>query len=305
MNPVKDFSLFQTYRKLLRDIKPDVVLTYTVKPNVYGGLACRLAHIPYITTITGLGTTFEKQGMIRTLVISLYRLGLKKASAVMFQNTTNQSLFKSLNIGRNYHVVSGSGVNLEQHCFEPYPAEDTLIRLTFVGRIMRDKGIGELLEAARAIKKNHPEVQFDLIGGFDEAYQNAVQDAVDAGIVNYLGSQKEMHPFYTNSWAVIMPSYHEGISNVCLEAASTGRPVLASNVPGCRETFDDGVTGIGFEAKSAEALQKAIEKFLSLPYEEKVKMGCAGRAKMEREFDRKHVVEAYITEIKRAVREEA
>ena len=303
MNPVKDFSLFRTYRKLLRDIKPDVVLTYTVKPNVYGGLACRLAHVPYISTVTGLGTSLENPGLLRKLVVFLYRLGLKKASAVMFQNSTNKELFESLHIGRNYHAVSGSGVNLEQHCFEPYPTEDTPVRLIFVGRIMRDKGINELLEAAKTIKATHPDVQFDLIGGFDEAFQPIVEEAEANGLVHYLGVQSEMHGFYKNCWAVVMPSYHEGICNVCLEGASTGRPLLASNVPGCMETFDDGVSGIGFEAKSASALSEAIEKFLALPYAQKVAMGAAGRKKMEQEFDREQVVQAYLYQINEAGKE--
>lgn len=303
MNPVKDFSLFQTYRKLLRDIKPNVVLTYTVKPNVYGGLACRVAHVPYISTVTGLGTSLENPGLLQKLVISLYRLGLKKASVVMFQNSTNKELFERLHIGRNHRLVSGSGVNLEQHCFEPYPAEDTPVRLTFVGRIMRDKGINELLEAAKTIKATHPDVQFDLIGGFDEDYQPIVEDAEANGLVHYLGVQSEMHGFYRDCWAVVMPSYHEGICNVCLEGASTGRPLLASNVPGCMETFDDGVSGIGFDAKSASALTEAIEEFLALPYAQKAAMGAAGRKKMVQEFDREQVVQAYLYQINEAGKE--
>ena len=303
MNPIKDVSLFQTYRKLLRDIKPDVVLTYTVKPNVYGGLACRLAHVPYISTVTGLGTSLENPGLLQKLVVFLYRLGLKKASAVMFQNSTNKELFERLHIGRNHRLVSGSGVNLEQHCFEPYPLEDTPVRLTFVGRIMRDKGIMELLEAAKTVKSIHPDVQFDLIGGFDEAFQPIVEEAEANGLVHYLGVQSEMHGFYKNCWAVVMPSYHEGICNVCLEGASTGRPLLASNVPGCVETFDDGVSGIGFDAKSASALTEAIEKFLALPYAQKAAMGAVGRKKMEQEFDRKQVVQAYLYQINEAGKE--
>ena len=303
MNPVKDFSLFRTYRKLLRNIKPDVVLTYTVKPNVYGGLACRLAHVPYISTVTGLGTSLENPGLLQKLVVFLYLLGLKKASAVMFQNSTNKELFERLHIGRNHRLVSGSGVNLEQHCFEPYPTEDTPVRLTFVGRIMRDKGINELLEAAKTIKATHPDVQFDLIGGFDEAFQPIVEEAEVNGIVHYLGVQSEMHRFYKDCWAVVMPSYHEGICNVCLEGASTGRPLLASNVPGCMETFDDGVSGIGFDAKSVSALTEAIEIFLALPYAQKAAMGAAGRKKMEQEFDREQVVQAYLYQIKEAGKE--
>lgn len=297
-NPLKDLALCNHYRKLIKKERPDVVLTYTIKPNVYGGLACRLTRTPYLANVTGLGTAVENGGLLAVLTKSLYRMGLKKANCVFFQNQANRQLFIDQHIvGGKTQLLPGSGVNLEQHCFEPYPAEDTPVRLTFVGRIMRDKGIGELLEAAENVKKMHPEVQFDLIGSFDENYQEMVQENVDSGTVNYLGSKSDMHPYYRDSWAVLMPSYHEGTSNVCLEAASTGRPVLASLVPGCQETFDDGVSGIGFAAKSAVALQETIEKFLALSYEQKAAMGAAGRKKMEREYDRQQVIDAYLEEI--------
>lgn len=297
INPLKDLVLFFTYRQIIRSCNPDAVLLYTVKPNVYGGLACRLENVPYISTITGLGTAIENSGPLQILVVLLYRIGLKNAFAVIFQNMANKELFEKKRIGRNYQIVSGSGVDLDRFHFEPYPSKESTIRLTFVGRIMRDKGILELLDAANSIKKSFPHVQFDLIGGFDEEFQDVVQKATDTGIVNYLGEQKDVKPFYAESWAIIMPSYHEGLSNVCLEAASTGRPILASNVPGCIETFDDGVSGIGFEVKSATALTAAIEKFIALSYQEKKEMGEFGRKKMEREFDRHQVVRAYLNQI--------
>lgn len=297
MNPLKDISLFCEYIKILHKYDPDTVLLYTIKPNVYGGLACRLKRVSYISTITGLGTAFNKKGMLRTIVVLLYRIGLKNASTVMFQNCANMCVFRDLKIGHNYRLIPGSGVDLTIHNFEPYPSDKMPISFTFVGRIMKDKGIEEFLEAAKAIKNEYPEVEFNLVGGFDESYQHNVEIYEKQGIVNYLGSHTDVHVFYKECSAVIMPSYHEGLCNVCLEGAATGRPLLASKIPGCIETFDDGVTGIGFEACSAKALEEAIRKFLSLNHEERANMGKLGRKKMEREFDRNIVVNAYIEEI--------
>jgi galacturonosyltransferase len=302
-NPLHDVSLLYSYIKLIKNVRPCVVLTYTVKPNIYGGIACQLTHTPYIANVTGLGTSIENGGLLKEFVLRLYKIGLRKANCVFFQNTENKQLFEESRIFNGLsRLISGSGVNLAKHYCEDYPDEDTPVRFAFLGRIMRDKGINELLQAASIIKRKNPTVQFDLIGCFDENYQETIKIYSNKGIINYLGSQINVHPFYTQSWAVVMPSYHEGMSNVCLEAASTGRPVLAANIPGCRETFKEGVSGIGFAPRSTEALINAINRFLSLSYEEKAAMGQAGRIKMEREFDRQKVVDAYMEEINNIVK---
>jgi len=297
VNPIKDLGLLFKYVSILRKEKPNIVLTYTVKPNVYGGIACQLTNNPYISTVTGLGTPLENPGILRKLVTLLYKTGLKKAKVVVFQNETNKARFEELNICHNSIVVSGSGVNLSMHKFEEYPSKDANIRLMFVGRIMKDKGVTELLEAAKYIKKKYPNVCFDVVGSFEESYHSVIEQYVKDDIINYLGSHKDVHKFYKEAWALVLPTYHEGISNVCLESASTGRPVIASKIPGCLETFDDGITGIGFEAKNIESLKNAIEKFINLPYEAKVTMGMAGRKKMEQLFDRKKVVQEYMSQI--------
>ena len=304
INPIKDLKLLWGYVRLLHKERPDIALLYTVKPNVYGGLACRMTKTPYLPNVTGLGTSVENGGALQKIVLTLYQIGLRKSRCTFFQNSENQQFFinRQVVLGPT-RLIPGSGVNLQGHTFEPYPEKDKPIRFTFVGRIMRDKGIYELLQAAAAIKEKYPEVIFDLIGGFDESCQDGVRQAERKGDINYLGPQSDVHPFYQRSWAVIMPSYHEGMSNVCLEAAATGRPVLASDVPGCRETFDEGVSGLGFAAKDAECLTSAIEKFIALPYDQKVKMGRSGREKMEREFDRQIIVDAYLEEINKALQE--
>ena len=302
MNPITDGKLMVQYLKLIKMVKPAVVLTYTIKPNIYGSLCCRVLRIPYIVNITGLGSAFEQDGMLRKLVVFLYKVALKKASCVFFQNSKNQDIFAEFGIkGKKERLVPGSGVNLDRHMYEEYPAENEPIKLVFVGRIMKEKGIDELLFAAEKIKQEFPEVIFQLIGSYEDDYKKLVEEKENAGVVEFIGYQKIIHPFYKAASVAIMPSYHEGMSNVVLEAAATGRPVLASDIPGCREGVDDGITGIGFVPRSKEAFYEAVKKFLVLPYETRKEMGKNARKKIEREFDRKIVVESYIEEIEKII----
>lgn len=296
-----DLKLIHYYMWLLKRVKPDVVLTYTIKPNVYGGLVCTFLKVPYIVNVTGLGTSIENKGVLRFIALALYKVGLKKAQTIFFQNEEN------LKYMLKYHIVKkekckripGSGVNTSQHCYEPYPKYNEKIIFTTIGRIMRDKGINEVLGAAEKIKKKYPDTIFRLIGDFDEEYKDKVKGYEKLGIVSYIAQQKEVHPFIAESHAIIHASYHEGMSNVLLEAASAGRPVIATDVHGCIEIFEPDKTGIAFQAGNTISLINAVEKFLSLSYEEKEIMGKAGRIKIEKEFDRNIVVEKYIKEIEK------
>lgn len=302
MNPIKDGKLLIQYFKLMRKVKPDVVLTYTIKPNIYGSLCSRLLRIPYLVNITGLGSAFENEGMLRKLVVFLYKTALKKANCVFFQNAKNCKIFAEFGIRvKKERLVPGSGVNLDRHVFEEYPKETESVKLLFVGRIMKEKGVDELLYAAEKIKQEFPEVIFQLVGSYEDDYKALIEEKEQVEIVQFIGYQKIIHPYYKEAAAAVMPSYHEGMSNVVLEAAATGRPVLASDIPGCREGFEDGVTGIGFVPRDGEAFYKAVKRFLQLSYEERKEMGKNARKKIEREFDRKVVVESYIEEIKKII----
>lgn len=302
-NPISDLILLIKYIYLIKRVKPDVVLTYTIKPNVYGGIACRFLGIPYIVNVTGLGTSIENKGIIRVISLLLYRIGLRKASIIYFQNSANKNFLTSKKVINEERIIQipGSGVNLNEHKFEDYPEERENIRFLFIGRIMYDKGVNELFNAAEIIKKDYPNVEFHLIGNKEENYDSKIEKLVKKNVICYHGYQERIHNFIKNSHAIINPSYHEGMSNVLLEAASTGRPVIATLVPGCIETFDEGISGFGFEAKNVDSLVKTLAKFINLSYKEKQKMGIAGRNKMCKEFNREIVVHSYLKEIHRII----
>lgn len=302
INPLRDLKLFMSYLKLMKKIRPSVVLTYTIKPNTYGSLCCRMLGIPYIVNITGLGSVFENGGMLQKIVVFLYRISLRKASCVFFQNSRNREIFEQFGIyGKKTRLVPGSGVNLERHSREEYPSEEKSIIFLYVGRIMKEKGIDELLYAAEVIRKEYPKTVFEIVGNYEDDYKALIRQKEKEGIVKLTGYQKIIHPYYQAASAVLVPSYHEGMSNVILEAGATGRPVLASDIPGCREGFEDGCTGIAFQSRSKEALANALRSFLNLSYETRKNMGENARKKMERDFDREFVVQAYTEEVSECI----
>ena len=297
-NPIKDLRLLCYYRKILKEIKPDLVLTYTIKPNVYGGIACQEYKIPYIANVTGLGCAIENGGLLAKISTQLYGLGLRRASCVFFQNTKNQKMFiKKAIVKGKTRLLPGSGVNLTMYCLEAYPSDKDGIRFLFVGRIMKDKGIVELLSAIRSIHKMNQNVVLDIVGFCDEDYMNAIKEAEAEGAVEFYGLQTDVRAFYKKSHCVVLPSYHEGMANVMLEASAIGRPVITTRVPGCKETFDEEITGFGCDARNTESLREAMQKFLMLSQDTRKEMGLAARQKMLKEFDRNIVINKYDEEI--------
>ncbi len=298
-NPLADFRLLRFYMRTVQEITPDCVLTYTIKPNIFGGIACTLLKIPYISNVTGLGTPIENRGFLGAISLLLYRIGLSNASCVFFQNRSNKDFFEKKGVVlRKTKVIPGSGVNVNQYSALPYPGLEAPVTFLFIGRIMKEKGVGELLEAAERVKKLHKDTSFELVGGAEEGYMAEIRKAEEKGIVRYHGEQENVRPFIENSHAVVLPSYHEGMSNVLLEAASSARPVFASRVAGCVETFDEGVSGYGFAPRNVEQLVEVLCRFILLPHGEKIKMGERGRAKIEKEFNRAVVIAAYHAEIR-------
>lgn len=294
MNPVEDFKLMLKYRKMMKQLKPKAVLSYTIKPNIYGGIACRLTETPLLANVTGLGDAVENGGWLQKLTVGLYRVGISKAKCVFFQNETNKHFCEKNGIvGRETRLLPGSGVNLEHHRFQELPP-DGVIKFLFISRLLRDKGTEEFFEMAKAIKTKYENVEFQILGWCEGDYQKQLDELVEKGIVKYLGSTSDVRPYLADVHCTIMPSYHEGMSNVNLESAANGRPVITTNVPGCRETIDDGMTGFLVLPRDANDLTEKVEKFILLPYEKKCEMGLAARRKVEREFNRNIVVKTYM-----------
>lgn len=300
MNPINEAKLLLTYRKLMAEVKPDVVLGYTIKPNIYGAMAAGEKNIPFIANVTGLGTAVENPGLSQKLTIALYHIAFKKVQKVFFQNTENQQFFIDHKIAVNKQgLLPGSGVNLTRFDVKPYP-KDEIIRFVFIGRIMKEKGIDQYLDAAKAIKQKYPNTEFHICGFCEAEYEGKLEEYNDNGTVIYHGMIRNVSEFLKDMNCVVHPTYYpEGLSNVLLEGAASGRPIITTDRSGCREVVEDGVNGYMIPQKNSEKLVEAIEKFLSLTNEEKKNMGLAARAKVEREFDRQIVVEAYMKEIKR------
>ncbi|MBO5105880.1 MAG: glycosyltransferase family 4 protein [Clostridia bacterium] len=295
VNPIKELSLIKYYKKLIKAVSPDIVFTYTIKPNIYGGIACRKRKVPYASNITGLGTAIENGGFFSKILFRLYRIGIKNASVVFFQNSYNKKLFEDKKIVTKKSVLlPGSGVNLESNPFEEYPSDDEKIVLLFVGRLMKDKGVEELIKSAKNLKSKYENLHFKLVGPLEEEYSTELEKLKPEKYVELCGMQKDVHRFMKEAHAIVVPSYHEGMSNVCLEAAACGRPLLASRIPGCIKTFDEGISGLGFEPRDTESLQEVIEKFISIPKEKRAEMGRAGRLKMENEFSRETIINKYM-----------
>lgn len=298
INPFSDIKQILNYKNLIKKLNPDIVLTYTIKPNVYGGLACRLTRKPYIVNVTGLGTSIENGGFVAFVSKTLYRLGLKNAKCVFFQNKENYNKFTNEKIFSGYaRIIPGSGVNLEYHSPQPYQNQTDKIRFLFIGRIMKDKGINELLEAIRIVHKHYPYISLDIVGGCDEDYIDKLNADDIKDYVTYHGQKNDVRPFIRDAHCIVLPSYHEGTANVLLESAAAARPVIASRVAGCIETFDEDITGFGCDVKNVDSLVAAMERFIELPWESKEQMGIRGREKMKREYDRNIVINAYLEEI--------
>ena len=299
INPIKDIGLMLQYRQLLNKIKPNIVLSYTIKPNLYGGMACRLCKISQIANITGLGSAVENPGWLQKLTIALYKIGLKKTYIVFFQNKANKEFCERHRMveGKSL-LLPGSGVNLAYHSLKDYPDKIEPIKFIFISRLIREKGIDEYLGASERIKKKYPLVQFHILGACEEAYDERLRKLQEKGIVIYHGLQADVRPYIASVHCTVHPSFYpEGMSNVLLESCAAGRPIITTDRPGCGEIVEEGRNGFVVKAKDVDGLTNAIEKFIKLPYEQKAIMGLEARKKVEREFDRQIVVDAYMNVI--------
>lgn len=297
-NPVKDVKLFMFYSRIIKELNPGIVFTYTIKPNVYGGMACASLNTPYVANITGLGTAVEKAGILQKITLLLYKVGLCKAQKVFFQNTENRDFMLNKGIIKtSYDLLPGSGVNLTQYEVCEYPNDDT-IEFAFIARVMKEKGIDQYLDAAKYIYGKYPNTAFHVCGFCEDDYKDKLEDLSDKGIIIYHGLVSDMKEIYKRISCTIHPTYYpEGLSNVLLESAASGRPIITTNRSGCREVIEDGINGYIVEQKDSKDLIAKIEMFIALSHEEKKTMGHAGRNKVEKEFDRQIVIDKYLQEI--------
>lgn len=307
MNPFRDLYLISTYRKTIKSIRPVAILTYSIKPNIYGGIAARICHVPQLANITGLGDAIENPGFLRIITIRLYRIGLKKARTVFYQNQAIQEFCKENRIGKTGVLLPGSGVNTCYHAFQQYPKENETIIFLYMGRFMKSKGTDELIEAIKTIHKKYSDrVSFILLGGRypdnDYSYEKQIESLQNQGALRWPGVVWDVRPYLKEAWCTIHPSYHEGMANVILESCAAGRPIITNNINGCKEAVVEGKNGFLCSPKNSKELIEKIEKFINLPYSEKVRMGKESRRIVEESFDRRIVCDAYLTQLKQIKR---
>ena len=305
---VNDSKLILHYLALFKKYKPAVILTYTAKPNVYASLVAHRLCIPVINNVTGLGSVINESGLKQKLILWLFKMAYRGSSCIMFQNSTNMNLAKELGwIKGNSKLIPGSGVALNRFPVQDYPdggngIDGEPVIFNYIGRILKDKGVDDFIEAAKIIKQKYPKTEFNMIGFIEPTechYETELETLGKQGIVFYRGSQKDVKPWIKRAHAIIHPStYGEGMSNVLLENASSGRLIITTDNPGCQETVDDGVNGFIYHGGNVEQLVKKIETVVNdLPNEARKQMGLKGREKVEKEFSRKKVIDAYLETI--------
>lgn len=306
-NIVADIKLFFHYFKLFVKHKPSVVLTYTAKPNVYAGIAAYLLGIPCISNVTGFGSVLNESGFKQKLIMSIFKFALRRSTCVMFQNSTNMKLAEESGMVKGEHkLIPGSGVNTDRYPLQPYPdggngKDGEKVVFNYIGRILHDKGIDDYIEAAKRIKAEYPNTEFNMLGFIEPTemyYEDLLAKLGAKDIIKYRGSLKNIKTLVAASHATIHPStYGEGMSNVLLESASSGRPIISTDNPGCMETFINGETGLIYHGGDVDALCERIKEFLALPNEERKAMGEKGREYIKKNFSRDIVIKAYLEKI--------
>lgn len=298
INPVTDIKLTGTYRKLLKAECPDMVITYSIKPNIYAGLCCGMKKIPFYANVQGLGTAFQRKGLAQFVTL-LYKTAFRKVQMVFFENEGNalEFLERKIVAKDKMKVLHGAGIDLKEYAYAEYPEND-VFRFLYLGRVMKEKGMDELFAACEQLHAEGERFQLDLVGFFEDEYKRKVESMERQGIAKFHGFQMDPKPYYQACDCVVLPSYHEGMSNVLLEAAAMGRPDITSNIPGCREAIDAGKTGLLCEKQDVASLKAAMKQMLAMSVAERRQMGLLGRRKMEREFDKRQVVRETVAAIK-------
>ncbi len=313
-NPLEDAKLVYAFYKLYKKIAPDVLLQYTIKPNIYGSMAAGMLGIPVISNISGLGTVFLNDSLSSKIARFLYKIALKVPKKVFYQNTHDRELFVESNLvkAEKTDLLPGSGIDTEKFKPSEGTAKDSQkpLQFLFIARLVKDKGIVEYVRAAKQISvqrsafsvQEEQEVEFCILGAFYPGNPTAItEDEMkvweEEESVKYLGVSDDVKSLISEADCIVLPSYREGLSRVLLEAASMAKPIITSNVPGCKEVVNDGVNGYLCEVKNVDSLAEQMKKIIMLSDKERIEMGKMGRQKVMKEFDEKLVIEKYIDAI--------
>jgi glycosyltransferase involved in cell wall biosynthesis len=299
VSPRQDLLLLARYLAALRRIRPDVFLGYTAKPNVYGSIAAHLLGIRVVNNVSGLGTAFIDEGLLTRIVSALYRIAFHRSATVFFQNTEDRDLFLTKRLVRpdQTRLLPGSGIDLER--FRPAGrAADGTFRFLLIGRLLRDKGVGEYVEAARIVRRRAQHARFRILGFLDVANRTAVARSdieawVAEGLIEYLGEADDVRPSLAEADCIVLPSYREGLPRTLLEGGAMGKPLIATDVPGCRQVVEHEMNGFLCRVRDAASLAEAMLRMMSLPSDALAAMGAASRRKVEAEFDERLVIESY------------
>jgi galacturonosyltransferase len=296
INPFNEMISFISLGKIIKQIKPNFILSFTIKPNIYSGLYSRFYKYSFIPNITGLGLVFRKKSLLRSFIIQLYRFSFIHSKAIFLQNSSDFDLFKTLRIYPNkLSLLPGSGVNIDEFTYSNYPTEEHCIKFLYSGRIMREKGFDLFLSASKIIKATHSNTSFIVCGFAEEGYENILKRAIKENIIEYRGNLVDVKPLIREVHCIIQPSFYpEGISNVILEAASMGRPVIASTNPGCKDAVLDNVTGLIFQNMNLVDLISKINKFISLNPQSKIILSLNARKYIIETFNRDLITNFYL-----------
>lgn len=304
INPLAQLAFMRRLKRIFRDEQPDVILSYTIKNNIFGAFAARALGIPFLPNLTGLGTAFLSGGLMEGVARALYTRAFAGLPCVFFQNSDDEALFVDQGMIQPHQsrILPGSGIDLD--VFDPRPLGGTEEAPVFlmIARLLRDKGVEEFAAAARKTKRRLPGARFQLLGALGVSNRSAIPKVtldqwVAEGLIEYLGTVDDVRPVIEQASCVVLPSYREGAPRTLIEAAAMARPVIATDVPGCRTVVDDGRSGFLCAPRSSDSLAFAMERFIDLPLAARAEMGALGRSKMEREFDQAIVVEAYLDAI--------
>lgn len=300
LNPVRDLGLLRRMHNVFARERPDAVLGFTIKNNLYGAITAKRLGIPFIPNVTGLGTAFLSGGALQIVAERLYRAAFSTLPVVFFQNDDDVELFVHRGLIRDHQarVLPGSGIDLEQFAAAPYPPLDKEPTFLMIARLLRDKGLVEYVEAAKIVRAHCPEARFRLVGAAGTDNRTAISGAEvrsweSSHGIEYLGPVADVRPSIAAAHCVVLPSYREGAPRTLIEAAAMARPLIATDVPGCRSVVDSEVSGFLCAPRNAGDLAEACLRFLSLPRHAQVEMGFAARRKMECEYDQKIVIDAY------------